>query len=106
MGDLLWQAAIQPTARVVTGGIPTEFGRRTSPKPAAKLRLRDRDTLGAIDLREAAGEHRLGLVIERTDELRLPPVPDARTHRLDVGHGEDGEQFHALDRLHHLAEIF
>ena len=41
-----------------------------------------RDALGAVDLGEAAGEHRLGLVIERAQELRLPAVPHAGADRL------------------------
>ena len=54
-----------------------------------------RDALGAVDLGEAAGQHRLGLVIERAQELRLPAVPDAGADRADVGGGEDGQKLHA-----------
>ena len=72
---------------------------------AAQLGLRHRDALGAVDLGEAAGQHRLGLVIERAQELRLPAVPDAGPDRADVGGGQDGEQLHALQRLHHGGEV-
>ena len=71
----------------------------------AELGLRHRDALRAVDLGEAAGQHRLGLVIERAQELRLPAVPHAGADRADVGGGQDGEQLHALQRLHHGGEI-
>ena len=63
------------------------------------------DALRAVDLGEAAGEHRLGLVIERAQELRLPAVPHAGADRPDVGGGEDGQQLEPLDRLHHRGEV-
>jgi hypothetical protein len=47
----------------------------------AEFGLRHRHAAGAVDLREAAGQHRLGLVVERAQELRLPAVPDARARR-------------------------
>src|SRR6202000_1799222 len=43
----------------------------------AEFGLRHRDALGAVDLREAAGQDRLGLLITRGGALRLPAVPDA-----------------------------
>ena len=74
-------------------------------KAARNSRLRHRDALGAVDFREAAGQHRLGLVIQRAQQLRLPAVPDAGADAADIGGGQDGQQLHLLDRLHHGGEI-
>ena len=54
---------------------------------------------------EAAGQDRLGLVIERAQQLALPAVPDARPDRADVADGEDEEQLQPLRRLHDLRKI-
>ena len=62
----------------------------------AELGLGRCHALGAVDLGEAAGKHRLGLVIERAYELRLPAVPDAGADRADIGGGQDGKKLHAL----------
>jgi hypothetical protein len=67
--------------------------------------LRGGDALRAIDLGEAAGEHRLGFVIQRAHKLRFPAVPDAGTDRADVGSGQDSQELHALERLHHGGEV-
>ena len=71
----------------------------------AQFGLGGGDALGAVDLGEAAGEHRLGLVIERAQELRLPAVPHPGPDRANVGGGEDGQKLHPLQRLHHGGEI-
>ena len=70
-----------------------------------ELGLRHGHALGAVDFGESAGEDRLGFVIERAEQLRLPAVPYAGADRLDIGSGENGEQLHALDRLHHRCEV-
>ena len=66
--------------------------------------LRGRDALPA-----AAGigarKRRVGLVIERAQELALPAVPDARPDRADVGGGHDQQQAQALGRLDHLGDV-
>ena len=67
--------------------------------------MRDRHALGAIDFREAAGEHRLGLIVKGADELRLPAVPHAGTNRANVGGGQDGKQLQPLGRLHRRGKI-
>ena len=105
MRDLLRQIDLEPVGRIMQRDIGVDLRRRPIRQLGPELRLRHRDALGAIDLGEAAGEHRLGLVVERADELRLPAVPHARPDRLDVGGGQNGEQLHALDRLHHRGEI-
>ena len=79
--------------------------RRASKPTLTKLGLGRRHALGAIDLGEAAGEHRLGLVIKRAQELRFPAVPDPRAHRADVGRGQDSQQLHAFERLHNRGEV-
>ena len=71
----------------------------------AKFRLRHRDTLRPVNLREATGQHRFGFVVQRAQQLRLPAVPDARTDAADIGARQDRQQFHLLDRLHHGGEI-
>ena len=89
--------------------MPRDIGVDPLGRPVLQLGLefglRHGDALGAVDLGEAAGQHRLGLVIERAQQLRLPAVPDAGPDRADVGGGEDGQQLHALERLHHRGEI-
>ena len=100
MRDLLRQIDLEPIGRVMQRDIGVDLGRRPILELGPELGLGNGDALGAVDLGESAGEHRLGLVIERANELRLPAVPHARSDRLDVGGGEDGKQLHALDRLH------
>ena len=85
--------------------IGVEFRLRPFGEGRAKFRLRHRDALGAVDFREAAGQHRLGLVIQRAQQLRLPAVPDAGADAPDVRGGQDRQQLHLLDRLHHGREI-
>src|SRR5262245_28638400 len=70
--ELVRQVNLEPIGRIVPLEISVEFGRRPVRELGAELGLRLRDTLRAIDLGEAAGEHRLGLVIERADQLRFP----------------------------------
>jgi hypothetical protein len=53
----------------------------------------------------AAGEHRLGLVIERAQELALPAVPDAGADRLDVADRQHEKHLQPLEALHHRGEI-
>ena len=53
----------------------------------------------------AAREDRLGLEIERAQQLAFPAVPGRRSHRADIGHGQDQQQLQALGRLHHIGEI-
>ena len=98
MRNLLREIDLEPVGRVVPRDIGFELRRRPIRHGVAEFGLRHGDALGAIDLGEAAGEDRLGLVIERADELRLPAVPHARSDRLDVHGGEDGEQLEPLDR--------
>ena len=71
----------------------------------AEFRLRQFDAALPVHFREAAGEHRLGLVIERAQQLCLPGIPHAGADRADVGRSEDQQQLHALERLHDRGEI-
>ena len=87
------------------GEIGIELVRRPILERLAQLRLRHGDALRAVDLGEAAGEHRLGLIIKRADKLRFPAVPHAGADRLDVGGGQDGQQLQPFRRLHHGGEI-
>ena len=105
MRDLVRQIDLEPIGRVVPRDIGVDLLGRPILELVAQLGLRHRDALRAVDLGEAAGQHRLGLVIERAEELRLPAVPDAGADRADVGGGEDGQQLQPLERLHHRGEI-
>ena len=103
--DLVRQVDLEPVGRIELRDIGLERLRRPVLERGAELGLRRGDALGAVDLGEAAGEHRLGLVIERAQELRLPAVPHAGADGADVGGGEDGQQLQPLGRLHHGGEI-
>ncbi len=105
MGDLLRKIDLEPIGRIVPRDIAVDLLGRPIGELVAELGLRHRDAARAVDLGEAAGQHRLGLVIERAQELRLPAVPHAGADRADVGGGQDGEELHALERLHDRAEI-
>ena len=63
-----------------------------------------RDTLLAVDRRMAAGEHNLGLPIERAQKFALPIVPDARSDGADVADGKNKKHFEAFERLHAVGE--
>src|ERR1700736_6219232 len=39
-------------------------------------------------------------------DSRPPPVPDPGTDAPDIGGGQDRQQLHLFDRLHHRGEIF
>ena len=103
--QLVRQVDLEPIGRIVARDIGVEFFRRPIFDLGAEFRLRSGDALRAVDLGEAAGEHRLGLVIERAQKLRLPAVPHARADGADVGRGQDGEKLQPLQRLHHGGEI-
>ena len=105
VADLARQLDLEPVGRIVPADIGVELGFRPFGEGGAEFRLRHRDALGAVDLREAAGQHRLGLVIQRAQQLRLPAVPHAGADAADVGGGQDRQQLHLLDRLHHGGEI-
>ena len=94
--DLVRQIDLEPVGRIVAGDIGVELLRRPIRHLGAELGLGRGHALGAVDLGEAAGEHRLGLVIERAQELRLPAVPHPGPDRADVGGGQDGQQLHPL----------
>ena len=66
------------------------------PSPRARREVRpcaSVDALARAALAVAAGEQRLGLVIERAQQLALPAVPDAGPDRADVGDGQDSSSF-------------
>ena len=52
-----------------------------------------------------AGNQRLGLVVERAQQLALPAVPDAGTDRADVGDGQHQQQLQPLRALHDVGEV-
>ena len=88
--DLVRQVDLEPVGRIVARDIGVELGRRPVRRARRGIRPAPSPTrCAAVDLGEAAGQHRLGLVIERAQQLRLPAVPDARADRADVGGGQD-----------------
>ena len=67
--------------------------------------LRRGDALARGELGVPAGHHRLGLVVERAQQLALPAVPDAGADGADVGDGEHQQQLQALRALHDVGEV-
>ena len=106
MADLARQLDLEPVRGIVPRDIGVELLLRPFRERRAKLRLRHRDALRAVDLGEAAGQDRFGFIIQRAQELRLPAVPDPGTDATDVGGGQDRQKLHLLDRLHDSGEIF
>ena len=105
MADLARQFDLEPVGRIVPADIGVEFGFRPFGEGGAEFRLRHSDALRPVHFREAAGQHRFGFVIQRAQQLRLPAVPDPGPDAADVGGGQDGQELHLLDRLHHGGEI-
>ena len=103
--ELVRQIDLEPIGRIVAGDIGVEHVGRPIPDLGAELGLGRGHALGAVDLGEAAGQHRLGFVVERAYKLRLPAVPDAGADGADIRRRQDGEQLHALQRLHHGGEV-
>ena len=87
--DLVRQIDLEPIGCVVLGDIALQPIRRPILHRLAEFGLRHGDALGAVDFREAAGEHWLGLVIKGAQQLRLPAIPHAGTDRADIGGRED-----------------
>src|ERR1700733_10325342 len=85
-------------ARMVSSVTP-----RPSSKPTLTASLSPACSLAR---KNRAGQHRLGLVIERAYQLRLPAVPHAWTDAANVGRGQDRQKLHLLDRLNDGGEIF
>ena len=102
---LVRQIDFEPVGRIVPIDIALQGRLRPILELGAEFGLRDGHALGAVDLGEAAGEHRLGLVIERAQQLRFPAVPHPGADGADVGGGEDGEKLQPLQRLHDGGEI-
>ena len=105
VGELVGQVDAQPVGRIVALEIGVALARRPVGEAVGKLGLGGGDALVAADLAVAAGDHRLGLVVEGAQELALPAVPHAGADRLDVGDGEDGQHLQPLQRLHDGGEI-
>src|SRR3569833_4322688 len=72
------QLDLEPVGRILPADIGVELGLRPFGEGDAEFGLRRRDALGAVDLGEADGQHRLGLVVEGAQQLRLPAIPAAR----------------------------
>jgi hypothetical protein len=103
--ELVRQVDLEPVGRIELADIGLQRLWRPVRERGAEFGLRGGDALGAVDLGEAAGQHRLGLVIERTQKLRLPAVPHAWADGADVGGGDDGQELQPLGRLRHGGEI-
>ncbi len=106
MRQLMPQVDLEPIGRIVARDIGFALLCRPILDLLLKFRLGDGDALRAVDLGEAAGQHRLGFIIKRAQQLRLPAVPNSRPDRADVGGGKNGEKLQPLERLHHGGEIF
>ena len=95
----------QPVVGVVAIDIALDLGLRPVGEVCAECRLRGLDPVARADLRVAAGNDRLGLVVERAQELALPAVPDAGPDSADVGNGEHQQQLQTLGALHDVGEV-
>ena len=63
------------------------------------------DAFAPAMLLVAQPQHLLGRFEQCAQQLALPAVPDARTHRADIDHGQHQQQFQALGALHHGGKI-
>ncbi len=105
VGELVGQIDAQPVGRIVALEVGGALARRPVGERLGEFGLGRGNALVAADLAVAAGDHGLGLVVERAQELALPAVPDAGSDRLDVGDGEHQQHLQALHRLHDGGEI-
>ena len=77
-------------------------------QPASRSRKRilgAGHALGAAERGVAAAEQRLGLEIERAQELALPSGPHAGPDGADVGHREQQQQLQPLPALHQGGKV-
>ena len=105
VGDLARQVDAEPIGGIVAVEIGGALRLRPVGERLGELVLGGGDAAVAGDLAVAAGDHRLGLVVERAQELALPAVPHPRTDRLDVGDGEDQEHLQPVEVLHGRGEV-
>ena len=105
VGELVGQIDAQPVGRIVALEVGGALALRPVGERLGEFVLGHGDALVAADLAVAAGDHGLGLVVERAQELALPAVPDAGADRLDVGDGEHQQHPQPLHRLHDGGEI-
>jgi hypothetical protein len=52
-----------------------------------------------------SGDQRLGLVVQRSQELAFPAVPDAWTDGTNIGDGQHEQEFQALGALNDVGEV-
>ena len=105
MLDRLARFGFEPVIGVVPidEALNSSFGQ--SADRHAECFLRCRDALARRKLRVPAGNQRLGLVVERAQQLALPAVPDARSNGADVGNGQHQQQLEAFRALHDIGEV-
>src|SRR3954470_18597349 len=90
VANLAAELDLEPVRRIVPGDVGVELRLRPFGEADAEFGLRRLDAAGAGGPGEAAGEGRLGLVIQRAQQLCLPAVPDPWADAADVGGGKNG----------------
>ena len=102
--DLRFEVGRHEIGRVRQVGIAPPVGLAPAIESAGQRNPRRFDPRLAVDARKAAGQHRLGFVIERAQQLAFPAVPHARSHGANVAHGQDQQIAHPLQRLRGLGK--
>ena len=100
MPDLVRQIDLEPIGLIMARRIGVKIGIGPKRQSAAQFVLRVSHPLLAVDGGMAARQHKLGLPIERAQQLALPAVPDAGANGANIAHGEHQQQAQALQRLH------
>ena len=99
---------------VVRFGDPVAFGqplaeslerRLVHAQRLAQRMLLGNDALAPTLLLMAQPQHFLGGLIEIAQQLSLPAVPDTRSHRANIHHGQAQQQAQPFGALHHIDEI-
>ena len=95
----------QPIVGVVPVDVAVDLVRLPAGEVVTQRLLRLGRALAALHLRVAAGDQRLGLVVQRAQQLALPAVPHAGAHGANVGDGQQQQQLQPLRALHHVGEV-
>ena len=99
MRDLARGIDLEPVGRIMALGVGIELRVRPSGQRAPQSFLCRQHTRLAVDRRMAAAEHDFGFPVKAPQKLALPPVPNARADRANVGDGQRNEHLEPLLRL-------
>ena len=85
---------------------PIDIACRPIGQVPPQLVLRARDAFAMANGRVTAGNDRLGLVVERAQQLPLPAVPRSGTDRTDIGNRQQQQQLQAFGALDDRGKVF